>query len=115
MLAGANFEIHRATQAALRRRLEIETRRAALRRSDVYLVTVEDLVEDGRPVPEQLMAEIGTFLRRQSRKLGRLHRANAMADPVRVLELLFDAQDRILGTLGAPPMPRQLLAGAATS
>jgi len=63
--------------------------------SDVYKrqLQVENLIEGRHPaIPENLMDEIMRFVRPLSRKLHRVLSRNVTRDPVRVLDVLFDAQ-----------------------
>jgi hypothetical protein len=71
-----------------------------VRRVDEFLLYVEDLIENNRgPVPAQLMDEITRFVRPLSRKLLRALNRNVSRDPVRVLDVLFDAQQLLLPRL----------------
>jgi hypothetical protein len=100
MLSDAIDEIHRETAAAAARRRQELRRRADVRRVDEFLLYVEDLIENNRgPVPAQLMDEITKFVRPLSRKLLRALNRNVSRDPVRVLDVLFDAQQLLLPRL----------------
>ena len=94
MLRDAVREIHgaaRADQEARRRRVGA---RAELTRAEGYAAEVEDLVElDRVAVPDALMSEIRGFVRRHSRRLARA--LGAQPAPARLLEVLFDVQERI--------------------
>jgi hypothetical protein len=100
MLSDAIEEIHRESEAAAARRQQELRRRADVRRVDEFLLYVEDLIENNRgPVPAQLMDEITRFVRPLSRKLLRALNRNVSRDPVRVLDVLFDAQQLLLPRL----------------
>jgi len=100
MLCDAIDEIHREFQAAADRRDQELRRRAAVRRVDDFLLSIEDLIENQRgPVPAPLMDEITRFIRPVSRKLLRALNRNVTRDPVRVLDVLFDAQQLLLPRL----------------
>jgi hypothetical protein len=100
MLSDAIDEIHREFQAAEDRREEELRRRADVRRVDAFLLQVENLIEHQRQeVPPALMEEITRFVRPLSRKLLRALNRNVVRDPVRVLDVLFDAQQLILPKL----------------
>lgn len=100
MLSEAIDEIHREYQAAADRREQELRRRADVRRVDEFLLIVENIIENQRPeVPSALMAEIVRFVRPISRKLLRALNRNVTRDPVRVLDVLFDAQQLLLPRL----------------
>jgi len=94
MLSEAIEEIHRGYQLAEDRRQAELRRRAGVRQVDSYLLQVENLIEGRHPaIPEGLMDEISHFVRPLSRKLHRVLSRNVTRDPVRVLDVLFDAQE----------------------
>ncbi len=100
MLSEAIDEIHREYQAAADRREQELRRRADVRRVDEFLLIVENIIENQRPeVPSALMDEIVRFVRPISRKLLRALNRNVTRDPVRVLDVLFDAQQLLLPRL----------------
>jgi hypothetical protein len=100
MLSDAIDEIHREYQAAADRREQEIRRRADVRRVDDFLLVVETMIEQKRPeVPQALMDEIVRFVRPISRKLLRALNRNVAHDPVRVLDVLFDAQQLLLPRL----------------
>jgi hypothetical protein len=100
MLSDAIDEIHREFQAAEDRREEELRRRADVRRVDAFLLEIENLIENQRSeVPPIVMEEITRFIRPLSRKLLRALNRNVTRDPVRVLDVLFDAQQLILPKL----------------
>jgi hypothetical protein len=102
MLSQAIEEIHRSYQLAEDRRQAELRRRAGVRQVDEYLLAVENLIE-GRhaALPEPLMDDIMRFVRPLSRKLHRVLSRNIARDPVRVLDVLFDAQQLLMAR---PPL-----------
>ena len=83
----ADDRVRRARQEAWRRPTRIVDR---------WLDAVELLLErDERTVPEPLFREIGDFVREQTPSLHRKLRRNRRRDAVRVLDLLFDAQEEL--------------------
>ncbi len=100
MLSDAIEEIHREFDAAADRRNEELTRRADVRRTDDFLLSIEEIIENRRgAVPAPLMDEITRFVRPLSRKLLRALNRNVARDPVRVLDVLFDVQELLLPRL----------------
>jgi hypothetical protein len=100
MLSDAIAEIHREFEAAETRRGQELRRRADVRKVDEFLLCVEDIIENKRgAVPAPLMDEITRFVRPLSRKLLRALNRNVTRDPVRVLDVLFDAQQLLLPRL----------------
>jgi hypothetical protein len=86
----------RADEVARQQRLEA---RAELTRAEAYAVAMEDLVElDHRFPPEPLVTEIRRFVRRHSRRLARA--MGAQPRPARVLDVLFEVQERIQERMG---------------
>lgn len=97
MLSQAIEEIHQGYQRAEDRRQAELRRRAGVRQLDLYLLQIEDLIEGRHPaVPEALMEDIIRFVRPMSRKLHRVLSRNVTRDPVRVLDVLFDAQQLVM-------------------
>lgn len=97
MLSDAIEEIHREFEAAANRREQETRRRADVRRVDDFLLSIEDIIENRRgAVPAALMDDITKFVRPLSRKLLRALNRNVSRDPVRVLDVLFDAQQLLL-------------------
>ena len=100
MLSDAIAEIHREFEAAATKRDQELRRRADVRKVDEFLLCVEDIIENKRgAVPAPLMDEITRFVRPLSRKLLRALNRNVTRDPVRVLDVLFDAQQLLLPRL----------------
>ncbi|TMC51047.1 MAG: hypothetical protein E6J14_00945 [Chloroflexi bacterium] len=116
MLRDAVADIRQAVsreEAARRRRLH---QKEALRRSDEYLWCVEDTLEDrAQPLPESLVTEIARFVHPYSRRLARQARLGAReGDTTRVLDVLFDVQERIqerIEPAPAHPATAEALAG----
>jgi hypothetical protein len=97
MLSDAIDEIHREYQMAADRREADLRRRADVRKVDAFLLVVENMIERKQTeVPAPLMEEITRFVRPLSRKLVRALNRNVTRDPVRVLDVLFDAQQMLL-------------------
>lgn len=102
MLSQAIEEIHRGYQVAEDRRQADMRRKAGVRQVDQFLLQVENLIESKHHVmPEMLMDEIMRFVRPISRKLYRALSRNITRDPVRVLDVLFDAQQLLMAR---PPL-----------
>ncbi len=99
MLRDAVREMERARrvdETARRRRVEA---RAELTRAEAYAVAVEDHVELNRSaLPETLLLEIRRFVRRHSRRMART--LGAEPQPARILDVLFDVQERIQERMG---------------
>jgi hypothetical protein len=71
-------------------------RRVNRRQVEIWLQTVEDLLEeDTRTVPEPVVNEISSFLEREAPVLHRELLRNPQRDASRVLDVLFDAQDAV--------------------
>ena len=84
------IQIHRAERE---RRVEM---RSGFARAEAYMWQIEDMLEDGnRHVPDPLVIEIARFVRPHSRRLARQLTRDPEHDPVQVLEVLFDVQERI--------------------
>jgi hypothetical protein len=97
MLSEAIEEIHRGYERAEDRRQAELRRRAGVRQVDCFLLQVENLIEGRQPaMPEPLMEDIIRFVRPISRKLHRALSRNVTRDPVRVLDVLFDAQQLLM-------------------
>ncbi|HVS40778.1 MAG TPA: hypothetical protein VMU20_00795 [Candidatus Dormibacteraeota bacterium] len=100
MLSDAVREMVRAARAdecARARRLEA---RADLGRAEGYAAEVEEIVALERStVPATLLTEIRRFIRRHSRRMARS--LGAEPAPSRVLDALFDVQERIQARMSA--------------
>lgn len=102
MLSQAIEEIHRGYQLAEDRRQADIRRRAGVRQVDSFLLQVENLIEGKhQAIPESMMEDIMRFVRPISRKLHRALSRNITRDPVRVLDVLFDAQQLLMAR---PPL-----------
>ena len=85
---------------AVRRDREERRRRAATRasfhRAEGYMWQIEEMLEDGaRHVPDPVVIEIARFVRPISRRLARVLTGDPERNPVHVLDVLFDVQERI--------------------
>lgn len=110
MLSTALDEIHREYQLAIDRRNRDLRRRAGVRQVDAFLLQVENIIENqSSELPADLMDEIVQFVRPVSRKLVRALTRNVERDPVRVLDVLFDAQQLLMPR---PPIVAQAYAEA---
>ena len=82
------------------RRQLLLARRQDLKKIDAWLEQVECMLEaDRREVPEPLIREIAPYLRALDPKLHRSLLRNRTRDASRVLDILFDAQERLLPVL----------------
>ena len=82
------------------RRQLLLARRQDLKKIDAWLEQVECMLEaDQREVPEPLIKEIAPYLRALDPKLHRSLLRNRTRDASRVLDILFDAQERLLPVL----------------
>jgi hypothetical protein len=82
---------------------------------DRWLGEVEMLMEnDSQVVPEPLVKEIAGFLGRVDPLLGRRLHRNRGHDAIKVLDVLFEAEEELLVRLAAPnaAQPNQLSEGA---
>ena len=101
MLRDAVRDIWVASDLDEQRRQSALARRQDLRRIDAWLEQVECMLEaDQRTVPETLIKEIAPFLRALEPKLHRSLLRNRTRDASRVLDILFDAQENLLPSLG---------------
>lgn len=97
MLSEANRHIHLANDEALRRRDSLRLRRRPIQLLDNWLSQVETLMERDEPVvPERLIDEISGFIVQLSPRLHRRLRRNSGRNALRVLEVLFDAEEQVL-------------------
>lgn len=96
MLSQAVAEINREYDAAVARRNFQMRRRRAIREADALLLQMEELIESGRAqIPPPLLDQVLRFVRPLSRKLFR-HLVQQRPEPVRVLDIIFDAQQLLL-------------------
>jgi hypothetical protein len=81
--------------------------RAAFQRAETYMWQIEEMLETGvERVPDPLVIEIARFVRPVSRRLARMLTRDPDRNPVQVLDVLFDVQERI---------QRQAMAGLGLS
>jgi hypothetical protein len=108
MLSQAIAEINHEYDAAVARRNFQMRRRRAIREADALLLQMEELIESGRrQVPPPLLDEVLRFVRPLSRKLFR-HLVQQRLEPVRVLDIIFDAQQLLLERPGGPVLTFEL-------
>src|SRR5258708_12040388 len=70
--------------------------RANFDRADGYMWQIEEMLEEGTAhVPDRLVIEIARFVRPYSRRLARSLTRDPERNPVQVLDVLFDVQERI--------------------
>ena len=94
MLSDAVREMQRAARADERARARRLGARAELGRAERYAAEVEELLAVERStVPDTLLTEIRRFVRRHSRRMARA--LGVEPAPARVLDVLFDVQERI--------------------
>jgi len=97
MLADAIRTIRNANDEALRTRLLLRARRHPISLVDRWLGEVETLVEANQsPVPEPLVREISGFLQRLDGRLYLRLRRNRQRSSLKVLDVLFDAEEQLL-------------------
>jgi hypothetical protein len=96
MLNEAVDQILKSRADDLERQKRRSSRRIHLRQLDGWLHQIEDMLEEEkRTVPDALVREIATFLRREAPSLHRELVRNRERDAARVLDVLFDAQDSV--------------------
>src|ERR1700730_7013995 len=99
MLRDAVRAMARAVRAGEDARPEGPGARADRPRAEPSAVAMEDLVElDHRFAPEPLVTEIRRFVRRHSRRQAR--DMGTQPRPARVLDVLFEVQERIQQRMG---------------
>jgi len=97
MLQDAIMSIRHANEETLRRRSALLSRRRPIRLLDKWLSQVEALVEhNDRVVPEPLIGEIAGFLGQVDPLLHRRLGMNGKREAVRVLNVLFKAEEQFL-------------------
>jgi hypothetical protein len=102
MLADAISGIRCADEAALLRRYTLLSRRHPLDLVDSWLSELEALMlQDNQVVPEPLITEIARFLERLDTRLYRRLQRNGDRETSLVLDLLFEAEERLLVRLVA--------------
>lgn len=104
MIEEANISIRRADEAARRRHNARLQHRRPVQLLDAWLDQVEMLVERKEPVvPEPLLGEIAGFLGKQDPLLCRKLSRNGIHDAVRVLNVLFQAEEQFLPAMARTP------------
>jgi hypothetical protein len=101
VLEDAIISIRSANEMALLRRNTLLTRRRPIQLLDQWLSQVETLIEHNDPVvPEPLIGEIAGFLGKLDPLLCRRLTRNGRRDASRVLDVLFDAEEKFLPRVG---------------
>jgi hypothetical protein len=96
MLCDAIRDIDQAVQLDREERERRREIRSNFERSETYMWQIEEMLEDGSAhVPDPLVVEIARFVRPYSRRLARLLTRDPERNPVQVLDVLFDVQERI--------------------
>lgn len=96
MLSDAIRDIDEAARLSQEEREQRREMRAGFERAEGYMWQIEEMLEDGTPhVPDPMVTEIARFVRPYSRRLARLLTRDPERDPVQVLDVLFDVQERI--------------------
>jgi hypothetical protein len=104
MIEEANISIRSADEAARRRRNARLANRRPVQLLDAWLDQVEMLVERKESiVPEPLLVEIAGFLWKQDPLLCRRLSRNGKQDAVRVLNVLFEAEEQFLPAMARTP------------
>ncbi|HEX9100304.1 MAG TPA: hypothetical protein VF956_12520 [Candidatus Dormibacteraeota bacterium] len=99
MIQDAVISIRRADEEAMRRRHALRARRRPIQLLDHWLSQVESLIErNDAVVPEPLVGEIARFLGKLNPRLHRRLRRNGRREAVRVLDVLFEAEEEFLPT-----------------
>ena len=96
MLSDAIRDIDQAVQLDREERERRQEVRAGFEQAEHYMWQIEEMLEDGAPhVPDPLVTEIARFVRPYSRRLARVLTRDPERNPVQVLDVLFDVQERI--------------------
>ena len=96
MLADAIRDIDNAARLDREEREQRAATRASFERAEHYMWAIEEMLEDGTDrVPDPLVIEIARFVRPFSRRLARMLTRDPDRNPVQVLDVLFDVQERI--------------------
>jgi hypothetical protein len=104
LIEDANISIRRAIADAQRHHDALRASRRPVQLLDRWVSQVEMLVERRAPVvPEPLFSQIAGFLGKQDLRLYRRLRRHGKFDAARVLDVLFDAEERFLP--GGPDEP----------
>jgi hypothetical protein len=96
VLAEAIRDIETAARVDREERERRQAIRASFQRAETYMWQVEEMLEAGcEHVPDPLVIEIARFVRPVSRRLARVLTRDPERNPVQVLDVLFDVQERI--------------------
>lgn len=96
MLSDAIRDIEQAVRLDREERERRQEMRASFQRAETYMWQIEEMLEEGTPhVPDSLITEIARFVRPYSRRLARMLTRDPERNPVQVLDVLFDVQERI--------------------
>jgi len=96
VLTDAIRDIDRAVHLDRAERERRRDARAPFARAEGYMWQIEEMLEDGADrVPDPLVVEIARFVRPHSRRLARSLTRDPERNPVQVLDVLFDVQERI--------------------
>lgn len=107
MLQDAIMSIRFANEQALRRRNPLRSRRRPIQLIDHWLAQVETLIErNDRIVPEPLVGEIAGFLGELDPPLHRRLQRNSKREALRVLDVLFEAEEQFLPAEAEPLVSR---------
>jgi hypothetical protein len=96
VLSDAIRDIEQAVRLDREERERRQEVRASFQRAETYMWQIEEMLEDGTEhVPDALVIEIARFVRPHSRRLARMLTRDPEHNPVQVLDVLFDVQERI--------------------
>jgi hypothetical protein len=96
VLSDAIRDIDEAVQLDREERERRREMRSGFERSEAFMWQIEEMLEDGsHHVPDPLVIEIARFVRPYSRRMARLLTRDPEHNPVQVLDVLFDVQERI--------------------
>lgn len=96
MLSDAIRDIEQAARLDQEERERRQEMRASFQRAEGYMWQIEEILEEGSErVPDPLVTEIARFVRPYSRRLARLLTRDPDRNPVQVLDVLFEVQERI--------------------
>ena len=96
MLSDAIRDIEQAVRLDREERERRRQTRAPFDRAEGFMWQIEEMLEDGADhVPDPLVIEIARFVRPHSRRLARSLTRDPERNPVQILDVLFDVQERI--------------------
>lgn len=96
MLCDAIRDIDQAVRVDREERERRAAVRASFHRAEGFMWQIEELLEEGSDrVPDPLVVEVARFVRPYSRRLARMLTRDPDRNPVQVLDVLFDVQERI--------------------